>query len=172
MQNGFVETLIGAAVVVVAAFFFYYGWNTTGSGAVTGYEVSAKFDRVDGIGVGTDVRMSGIKIGTVTSQELDQKSYRAELRMTIKTGIALPDDSSIKVASEGLLGGAYLSVSPGGSDTMMVAGTQFETTQGSIDFIGLIAQAMFSGGGDKKPEGTSSPSAPQPSTPAPAPSNP
>ena len=88
MQNGFVETLIGAAVVVVAAFFFYYGWNTTGSGAVTGYEVSAKFDRVDGIGVGTDVRMSGIKIGTVTSQELDQKSYRAELRMTIKTGIA------------------------------------------------------------------------------------
>lgn len=170
MQNGFVETLIGAAVVAVAAIFFYYGWNTTGSGAVTGYEVTAKFDRVDGIGVGTDVRMSGIKIGTVTSQELDQKTYRAQLRMTIKTGIALPEDSSIKVASEGLLGGAYLSVSPGGSDTMMVSGAEFETTQGSIDFIGLIAQAMFSGGGDKKPEGSTP--APQPSTPAPAPANP
>ena len=73
--------------------------------------------------------------------------------MTIKTGIALPEDSSIKVASEGLLGGAYLAVSPGGSDTMMVAGGEFETTQGSIDFVGLLGQAMFSGGGDKKPEG-------------------
>lgn len=168
MQNGFVETLIGAAVVIVAAVFFYYGWNTTGSGAVTGYEVVAKFDRVDGISVGTDVRMSGIKIGTVTAQELDQKTYRAALRMTIKTGIALPEDSSIKVASESLLGGAYLAVSPGGSDTMMVAGAEFETTQGSIDIVGLLGQAIFSGG-DKKPEAAP---APQLAAPVPAPANP
>jgi phospholipid/cholesterol/gamma-HCH transport system substrate-binding protein len=75
MQNGFVETLIGAAVIIVAVGFFYYGYNTTGSGAVAGYEIVARFDRVDGISAGTDVKMSGIKIGTVTSQELDQKAY-------------------------------------------------------------------------------------------------
>ena len=170
MQNGFVETLIGAAVVIVAGVFFYYGWNTTGSGAVTGYEVIAKFDRVDGVGVGTDVRMSGIKIGTVTGQALDQKTYRAVLRMNVKTDVALPDDSSVKVSSEGLLGGAYLSVSPGGSDTMMKAGAEFETTQGSIDFVGLLGQAIFSGG-DKKsndqpaPQPSAQPPSPPPATP-------
>lgn len=163
MQNSFVETLLGAAVVAVAAFFFYYGWNTTGAGAVSGYEVQAHFDRIDGIAVGTDVRMSGIKIGSVTSQELDQKTYRALVKMNIKQGIALPDDSSIKVATEGLLGGAYLSISPGGSDDMMKAGSEFATTQGSIDFIGLIGQAMF-GGSDKKE--------PEPSATAPAPATP
>jgi phospholipid/cholesterol/gamma-HCH transport system substrate-binding protein len=165
MQNGFVETLIGAAVVVVAAVFFYYGWHTTGSGAVSGYEVVAKFDRVDGIGVGTDVRMSGIKIGTVTAQELDQKTYRALVRMSIKNEILLPEDSSVKVSSEGLLGGAYLAISPGGSDTMMVAGAEFETTQGSIDLVGLLGQAIFSGGGDSKPS-TGGGAEPAPAAPA------
>jgi len=167
MQNGFVETLIGAAVVVVAAVFFYYGWNTTGSGAVAGYELVAKFDRVDGISVGTDVRMSGIKIGTVTSQELDQQTYRALVRMNIKNDVLLPEDSSIKVASEGLLGGAYLAISPGGSDTMLVAGAEFETTQGSIDFVGLLGQAIFSAGGDDKKETAPAPM-PEPAPAAPA----
>lgn len=169
MQNGFVETLIGAAVVIVAVVFFYYGWNTTGSGAVAGYDVVARFDRVDGISVGTDVKMSGIKIGTVTSQELDQKAYRALVRMTIRQDIKLPEDSSIKVASEGLLGGSYLAVSPGGSDTFMVAGAEFETTQGSIDLVGLLGQAIFSGassgGGDKPAGEPAAPSSPAPAMP-------
>ena len=94
MQNGFVETLIGAAVVAVAAIFFYYGWSTTDSASVQGYEVVAKFERIDGINVGTDVRLSGIKIGTVTSQELDAKSYRAVVRMNVKNDVPIPDDIS------------------------------------------------------------------------------
>jgi phospholipid/cholesterol/gamma-HCH transport system substrate-binding protein len=162
MQNGFVETLIGAAVIIVAVGFFYYGYNTTGSGAVAGYEVVARFDRVDGISAGTDVKMSGIKIGTVTSQDLDQKAYRALVRMSIRNDIKLPEDSSIKVANEGLLGGAYLAVAPGGSDAMMVAGSEFETTQGSVDLVGLLSKAIFSGAGDEE----------KPAEPAPAPAQP
>ena len=164
MQNGFVETLLGAAVVAVAAFFFYYGWNTTGSGAVSGYELVAKFDRIDGISVGTDVKLSGIKIGSVTAQELDKKSYRALVRMNVKQDITIPEDSSIKVANEGLLGGAYLAVSPGGSDDMLKPGGEFSTTQGSVDLLGLIGQAMFSGGDEKKPADGAQP-APAPATP-------
>lgn len=165
MQNGFVETLIGAAVVAVAGVFFYYGWNTTGSGQVAGYELVARFDRIDGISVGTDVRMSGIKIGSVISQELDQQTYRALVRMSVRNDIKVPEDSSIKVASEGLLGNSYLAVSPGGSDTMLLSGGEFETTQGSIDLVGLLGKAMFSGGDEKKPETP----APGPSAPAPTP---
>lgn len=163
MNNGFVETLIGALVVAVAGVFFWYGWNTTGSAPVGGYELIGRFDGVDGINVGTDVRMSGIKIGTVTSQELDQKSYRALVRMNIKEEIKLPDDSSIRVASEGLLGGAYLAVSPGGSETMLKNGGEFETTQGSVDLIGLVSKAIFSGGSDEKKSDSQAP-APAPAT--------
>ncbi len=164
MQNGFVETLIGAFVVAVAGMFFYYGWNTTDAGTVQGYEIIGKFDRIDGVGTGTDVRLSGIKIGTVTSEELDQKTYRALVRMNIKNTIAIPEDSSIKVSSEGLLGGSYLAVSPGGSDAMMKAGSEFETTQGSIDFLSLIGKAMLPGGDDSK---KTEPSAPTATTPTP-----
>jgi len=73
MQNSFVETLIGAAVLVIAGAFFFYAYNRTDAGTVTGYQLIAKFDRIDGIGIGADVRMSGIKIGTVTGEELDQR---------------------------------------------------------------------------------------------------
>lgn len=166
MQNGFVETLIGAAVVVVAGVFFYYGWNTTGSGQVAGYELIARFDRIDGISVGTDVRMSGIKIGSVISQELDQQTYRALVRMSVRNDIKVPEDSSIRVSSEGLLGNSYLAVSPGGSDTMLMSGGEFETTQGSIDLVGLLGKAMFSGGEEKKSE------TPAPGSSAPAPTPP
>lgn len=166
MQNGFVETLIGAAVVVVAALFFYHGWNSTGSGSVEGYELVAKFERIDGVNVGTDVRLSGIKIGTVTSQELDPKSYRAVVRMHVKNSVEIPDDSSIKVASEGLLGGSYLAVLPGGSDTMLKAGAEFDITQGSVDLLSLLSKAMAPGGDSKPSE--PAPSQPAPASPSPA----
>lgn len=167
MQSGFVETLIGAAVVIVAGLFFYHGWNTTESGSVQGYEVVAKFERIDGINVGTDVRLSGIKIGTVTGQELDPKSYRAVVRMSIKNSVPIPDDSAVKVASEGLLGGSYLAVLPGGSETMMQAGAVFDVTQGSVDLLTLLSKAMA--GGESKP---SDPASSTPGSTAPAPSTP
>ena len=164
MQNSFVETLIGAAVLVIAGAFFFYAYNRTDTGTVSGYQLIAKFDRIDGISTGADVRMSGIKIGTVISEELDQKTYRALIRMAIRSDIKIPDDSSIRVATIGLLGGSYLAVSPGGSDAMMAANGEFSVTQGSIDLVGLLGKTMF-GNDDQKPK----PSTATPPAPAPAP---
>jgi phospholipid/cholesterol/gamma-HCH transport system substrate-binding protein len=146
MQGNFVETLIGLAVVLVAGAFFYYAAVTTKSGPTAGgYELIAKFDRVDGIAVGSDVKLSGIKIGAVSGQDLDQKTYRAVIRMAIQPDINIPDDSAIKITNEGLLGGAYLSIAPGGSDVMLKAGQEFGTTQGAVDLIGLLSRAFLSG---------------------------
>jgi phospholipid/cholesterol/gamma-HCH transport system substrate-binding protein len=147
MQGNFVETLIGLAVVAVAAAFFYYAATVTKSGPVAGgYELVAKFDRIDGISPGSDVKLSGIKVGTVASQELDLKTYRAIVRLLIQGDIQIPDDSSLKVTSEGLLGGSYLSISPGGSDIMLKPGAEFGSTQGAVDLIGLLSRAFLSGG--------------------------
>lgn len=162
MQGNFVETLIGVAVVAVAALFFYYATSTTGSGpAAGGYELIAKFDRVDGVSVGSDVKLSGIKVGAVAGQELDQTTYRARLRLTIQAGVKVPDDSAIKITNEGLLGGSYLSIAPGGSDVMLKPGEEFASTQGAVDLIGLLSRAFLSGS-------QSSSSAPPASLPAPA----
>lgn len=143
MQNNFVETLIGAIVIAVAGFFVFYAYSTTDTGRVRGYEVAARFDRVDGLAVGSDVRMRGIKIGTVSGMELDPKTYLAVVRISIAKNVSLPDDSSAKITSEGLLGNTYLSIEPGGSDVMLADGGMIENTQGSIDLMGLIGKAVF-----------------------------
>lgn len=146
MQNRTVETLIGAIVVIVATGFLYFAYTSTSEGGLTGYEVSAQFGRVDGLSVGTDVRLSGIKIGTVSSLSLDPKTYRAVAHLSIRNDVKLPDDSSVKITSSGLLGNSYLSVTPGGSDKMIAPGGSIANTQGSVDLMGLIGRMITSGG--------------------------
>jgi len=150
MQNSIVETLIGAAVIAVAAFFLAFAYSSTGSGPVSGYDVVAKFNRVDGVNVGSDVRMSGIKVGTVEKMSLDPKSYNAVVTLALDSSVKLPDDSSVRITSEGLLGNQYLSIEPGASMDMFKPGGEIENTQGSIDLIGLLGKAVFSSGGESK----------------------
>ncbi len=152
MKDSLVETLVGAAVLVVATMFVIYGYSVTESDSSDGYVLSAQFDRVDGLTIGSDVRMSGIKIGTVTALDLDRQSYYANAEFSIGAGIELPDDTSAKITSEGLLGGNYVSLSPGGSEDMLTAGDEILYTQGSVDLIGLVSQALFSAGEEESGE--------------------
>lgn len=152
MKDNLVETLVGAAVLVVAALFVIYGYSVTETDSSDGYSLSAQFDRVDGLTVGSDVRMSGIKIGTVTQLDLDPQSYYANAEFTISGDIELPEDTSAKITSEGLLGGNYVSLSPGGSEDMLAEGDEILYTQGSVDLIGLVSQALFSAGDEESAE--------------------
>jgi len=149
MQNSIVETLIGAAVVAVAVLFLAFAYSSTGSGPVSGYEVMAKFNRADGVNVGSDVRLSGIKVGTVSKLSLDSKTYNAVVTMALARDVKLPDDSSIRITSEGLLGNQYLSIEPGSSMKYIMAGGEIENTQGAIDLVGLLGKAVF-GASDSK----------------------
>lgn len=143
-QNNVAETLIGAAVVAVAVAFLAFAYFRTGSGSLSGYEVNARLAKADGLAVGTDVRLAGIKIGTVTDLTLDPKTYLVTVHMSIRDDIKLPVDSSILVTQAGFLGGQYLSVTPGGDDKMMMAGATFDNAQGSIDVMNLVGR--FAGG--------------------------
>jgi phospholipid/cholesterol/gamma-HCH transport system substrate-binding protein len=149
MSGNLVETLIGAVVLAVAGVFFAFAYTHTNAGSISGYDLSAKFDRVDGLAVGSDVKMSGIKIGTVTAQSLDPKTYQAVVHMSIAAQYKIPDDSTARVATESLLGGNYLELQPGGSPDTLNPGGQIEYTQGSVDLMGLIGQAIFSSGTSK-----------------------
>ncbi|MBT4711211.1 MAG: outer membrane lipid asymmetry maintenance protein MlaD [Alphaproteobacteria bacterium] len=146
MGGTLLETLLGAVVVIVAAAFLVFAFGVSDVGAVKGYELIAKFDRVDGLAVGSDVKVGGIKVGTVMTQELDPATYLAVVYMSIDDGIPVPVDSSAEIVSEGLLGGRYMAIVPGPSDEMLKAGGLIRFTQSSISIEQLLGQFAFGGG--------------------------
>ena len=146
MGGNLVETLIGALVLLVAGVFLVFAYDKAGMARIEGYELVAKFDKVDGIRVGSDVLMSGIKIGSVVRQRLDTKMFQAELRISIAEGIELPVDSTIKVTAAGLLGDKYLAIEPGGEDEVLKPGDQFRYVQGSVDLLDMLGKAIYGGG--------------------------
>ena len=143
-NNSTVETAIGAAVILIAAIFFVYAYQTSGKAeGAGGYTVSAEFDNAAGLNTGTDVRLAGIKIGTVTAQSLNPENYQAVITMAIDPKISLSDDTTAKITSEGLLGSNFIAIEPGGSDTKLTDGGRIAYTQGAVDIWSLISQAMF-----------------------------
>jgi phospholipid/cholesterol/gamma-HCH transport system substrate-binding protein len=150
MTRNLLETLLGAIVLLVAIVFLVFAYSATQLGNGSGYELVARFDRVDGLAPGSDVRISGIKVGTVTAQTLDPATYRAEVRFTMREDVELPADTSAAVVSDGLLGGKYLSLVPGGDIEMLAPGDEITLTQSAINFEDLIGHFIFSqGSGDE-----------------------
>lgn len=147
MTNSTTETLIGALVLVTAGGFIAYSAQTIGLSAGSGasYDLRAAFISAEGLTVGTEVRMAGVQIGTVTDMHLDATTYQAVTTLAIDDSIQIPDDSDVKVASEGLLGGTFVEIAPGGSPDLMAAGDEFMFTQGSVDLINLMLK--FATGG-------------------------
>lgn len=153
MGRSLIETVMGAIVLVVAGLFVVFVYDQRNVGSGEGYAVEAAFENVAGIGMGSDVRVGGIKVGTVTSMKLEAESYRPILEFFIKPDVQLPTDSSAAIVSEGLLGSKYVELQPGADDDMLKAGDKILYTQSSINFETMIGKFMFSGGGvDKKEE--------------------
>jgi len=148
MQKNLVEALIGAAVLIVAVWFVMVTYKTAEFGTVEGYTLTAKFDKVDGLQVGNDVRIAGIRVGTVTSQEVDIETFQAVIRFSVDPRIRLSADTSASIRSENLLGGSYLSLQPGGEDELLEDGDEIEFTQGAIDVIDLLGKEIFRAGDD------------------------
>ncbi len=148
---------MGAVVLVAAAFFLYFAYSTSQFRAVEGYEVSARFDRIDGIRPGSDVRIGGIKVGTVLSTSLDPKTYLASVTMSIDPAYKLPQDTVAEVLSAGLLGNEYMALVPGGSRKMIPPGGRILYTQAPVNLQSLIGKYMFSPGGGAAKKGASAP---------------
>ncbi|WP_170473438.1 outer membrane lipid asymmetry maintenance protein MlaD [Ruegeria arenilitoris] len=135
------EILVGGVVLAGAVAFGVYASQSTGfSQNRTGYELGASFRSLEGVGVGTDVRLAGVKIGTVTNVSLNPDTYRADTNFSVAEGVLIPDDSAIIISSEGLLGGNFVEVMPGGSPFYFEAGDEIEDTQGAVSLISLLVK--------------------------------
>lgn len=140
------EVLAGAAVLLVAAVFLVFAVTNSGRGGVSGpgLTLTARFDRIDGLAPGADVRIAGVKVGSVADQRIDPQTFLAVLTMRIDGRLRIPSDSSAEIASEGLLGGRFVSIVPGGSDRILADGAQITITQSAISLEGLLGRFIFS----------------------------
>ncbi len=143
MTRNIIETVLGAVVLVVAGLFLAFAYSTTDIRPVTGYSVTARFNAVDGLAEGSDVRVGGVKIGSVVAQSVDMTDFRAVVRMTIRPDIRLPEDSVATVSSEGLLGGKYIRIDPGASTTMLAHNGEFANTRDIISLEEMLGKVIF-----------------------------
>lgn len=141
--GNYFEIIVGTFVLFCAVFFFITSFKSAKVGTSGGYYLIAKFDNIDGIAGGSDVKISGVKVGTVEEQFLDEKDFRATLRINLASNVKLPTDSSAKIASEGLLGSKYLSITPGGDEENLTDGGEILYTQSSVNFEDLLGKFIF-----------------------------
>ncbi len=140
------EVATGAVILAVALLFLGYAVLNSGRGTVNGdgIRLSARFDRIDGVSNGADVRIAGVRVGSVTDSRIDPETFGAELTMRVDRALRLPADTSAEVTSEGLLGGRYVSLVPGGSDRVLADGGRITQTQGSVSLESLLGRFIFS----------------------------
>jgi len=144
VRRSIAEVLTGAAVLIIAGGFLAFAVAHSGRTTAAGYPLYASFDHIDGLSNGADVRMAGVKVGSVTDERIDPKSYLAIVTMNVRDGIELPKDTAAIITSESLLGGKYLSLSPGGDVKMLKAGDTITITQSSVSLEQLLGKFIFS----------------------------
>lgn len=154
MASHSAEVITGGAVLAAAVGFFVYAGQISGLSGTGGSAQSqsywASFRAVDGVSVGTDVRLAGVKVGAVTALELNPETFRADTHFSVQGGIDLPDDTAVMISSEGLLGGNFVEILPGGSPFNLEPGSEIEDTQGSISLVNLLLK-FVTGSGEETP---------------------
>lgn len=144
MRVNIVETVTGAIVLTLSAFLLIYAYTSTQHEDQKGYRITARFNKADGLVEGGDVKIGGIRVGTISKMTIDPKTYASVVQLSISPQITLPTDTSASIISENLLGGKYLDLQPGGDEETMKDGDEIQQTQSSVILESLIGQLIFS----------------------------
>jgi len=138
-----VETIMGIVVLGVAAVFMLFAYNVSDLQVVKGYEIKARFIKVGGLNTGADVRINGIKVGTVISQKINSEDYMVDVSMSILPDIKLPVDSKITVAGDGLMGDKYIKIEPGQSSEKILPGAIARNTKDAKSLEDMVGEIIF-----------------------------
>ncbi|MFC7331853.1 outer membrane lipid asymmetry maintenance protein MlaD [Rhodocista pekingensis] len=146
MRRNVIETVLGAVVLVVAGFFLFFAYQSSNVRTVSGYRLEARFSSTGGLQPGADVRISGVRVGTVVNQYLDKQTFQAVLVLEVDTSVRLPEDTTAIIASESLLGGRFLDLQPGGAEDLLNPGDRIQYTQSAVNLEDLLGRYIFSSG--------------------------
>ncbi|MEC7387286.1 MAG: outer membrane lipid asymmetry maintenance protein MlaD [Pseudomonadota bacterium] len=149
MRRGSLETAVGALVIVIAVIFAIFTFKVTDYGRETGYLLFAEFNHVGSIKTGSDVRVGGIPVGKVIELSLNPETFKARISLDIESKYNFPLDTAVSIGSEGLLGGSFVEIVPGGMDGNLQPNDEIEFTQDAVDMLQLLGKFMFSGAADK-----------------------
>lgn len=142
MSRSVIESLVGALVLAVAIVSVVAVVQSSDTQRAAGYQLMAHFDNAEGVIAGTDIRLAGVKVGTVGAQHVDPETFEAAITLNIHSGVALPVDSSARIVPDGLLGGTFVELEPGGAEEMLAAGQEIENTRGAINVVELISHIV------------------------------
>ena len=143
MKENVLEILVGSVVLILAFVFVIFSLSNT-EFQQKGKFINAEFGNVAGLKVGDDVLIAGIKVGEVSSNTLDSKSYLAVVKLNLQNNIFIPEDSVAKISSASLLGGQYVEIIPGASDEMLKDDETIYDTRDPVSLTDLLGQAVFS----------------------------
>ena len=147
-----VETIMGIVVIVIADLFLFFAYRVSDLQVVKGYTVSAHFIKVGGLTIGSDVRINGIKVGTVISQKLNPEDYVAEIKMSLSSDLKLPKDSVAVIASDGLMGNKFIKIEPGKDTEILKDGDEITKTKDFKTLEDMVGEIIFmvTDNGEKK----------------------
>lgn len=150
MKSNVIEAIMGAVVLAIASVFLVVAYKASSTVSEKGTVLHAKFDRVDGLVVGNDVKVSGVKVGKVFDIAIEPSTFLAIVSFSISPALKIPEDSSAEIVSESFMGGKYIAVVPGGADEALKSGDTVAYTQSALSFEALVGKYLFSG--NKKEE--------------------
>ena len=150
MKRNAVETLLGAVVLLVASIFVYFAYNTAQVKAISGYQIEARFFKIGGLTTGSDVRVNGIKVGTVTKAFLDTKTFDAVIQMSIMEEVKLPTDTVASIGSEGIVGGKYIRITPGSAINVIAENELISQTKDFRSLEDQVGEIIFLAAGGSK----------------------
>lgn len=154
MKNNTFETLVGAFVLVIAVLFLFLSSKVSDSRQKmsSGYEIYAEFNNADGINIGSDIKISGVKVGNVLDIKLNNDNYKAYLVLKLPKDLLIPVDSIFKISTSGLIGGKFINIKVGADEEYFKDGDVAEFTESSMDLEDLISRFIFNSGDkdDKK----------------------
>lgn len=150
-----IETLVGIAVIsifIICLVIIYRSANPRMDTSRNYYNLRAIFDHADGINLGSEVMISGVKVGSVSAMELDENNYTAIATLTLANKIKVPVDSSAEIVSFSLLGDKYINIVIGSEGEFLKRDEAFEFTQSAISIEQLLSKMLFgldAGAGNK-----------------------
>lgn len=143
MRKKPVETIMGLVVLVIALLFLAFAYNVTDLQVVEGYSVNAEFTKVGGLSIGSDVRINGIKVGTVTAQDLNNEDYTVRVTFSIASNIKLPKDSVVTIVGDGLMGNKFVKIEPGKAKEYLADGDTFAKTKNFKTIEDMVGEIIY-----------------------------